>query len=167
MLVKRDLYRLFLYPIYLVCDEVDSYALKDVCHHPCIVQFCHVEGYPDTLIIMDGQTLPSPPYVEPLSPLCIELPGVEPPSPVISERRHEPCVNTVSFSDDSERQVSAGTVIVKIEEILERIRDALRETQELSIPMRIRPSGNEVCVRFPSSNLAEVKRFSVLRPHRS
>ena len=109
---------------------------------------------------MDGQRLPSPPYVEPLTPPCLEIPFVEPLSPVSPERGYQPSGTVTSFTDDGERQVSAGAVIVKIEEILEGISDALRETRELSIPMRIRPSGNEVSVRFPSSNIAEVKRFS-------
>ena len=106
---------------------------------------------------MEGQDPHSPPYVEPLTP------RVEPLTPPVSPLLYpEQDALPLLLSDISDRQVSAGEVIVKIEGILESITDALRENRVLSIPMRTRPSGNEFSIRFPSNNEAEVKKFSAL-----
>ena len=107
--------------------------------------------------MMEGQDPHSPPYVEPLTPRVEPLPP--PVSPLLYPEQD---ALPLLLSDISDRQVSAGEVIVKIEGILESITDALRENRVLSIPMRTRPSGNEFSIRFPSNNEAEVKKFSAL-----
>lgn len=107
--------------------------------------------------MMDGQDRYGPPYVEPLTPRVEPL--TPPVSPLLGlEQDGIP----ILLPDISDRQVSAGEVIVKIEGILETITDALHENRVLSIPMRTRPSGNEFSIRFPSNNEAEVKKFSAL-----
>ncbi|KAI0135855.1 DNA topoisomerase IV, alpha subunit [Daldinia grandis] len=66
----------------------------------------------------------------------------------------------VTFSGDATRNAQAGAVIVKIEDILERIIDALSENLVLDIPLRNRRTGNQSFIRFPASTEAEVKRFT-------
>ncbi|KAI1372750.1 DNA topoisomerase IV, alpha subunit [Hypoxylon crocopeplum] len=49
----------------------------------------------------------------------------------------------VTFARDATRDTQIGTVVTKIEDVLEDIVDALDENRELTIPLRSRPSGNE------------------------
>ncbi|KAI2778212.1 DNA topoisomerase IV, alpha subunit [Daldinia loculata] len=66
----------------------------------------------------------------------------------------------VTFGGDATRNAQAGAVIVKIEDVLERIIDALTENRVLDIPLRNRRTGNESLIRFPASTEAEAKRFT-------
>ncbi|KAI1494090.1 Spo11/DNA topoisomerase VI subunit A [Biscogniauxia mediterranea] len=73
------------------------------------------------------------------------------------------------FTPDSEdpgpvslRNPHTGTMISKIEDILQDMLDALKENRVLVIPLRSRRSGNWRTVRFPATTGAEVKRFTCL-----
>ncbi|KAI0849174.1 DNA topoisomerase IV, alpha subunit [Daldinia vernicosa] len=66
----------------------------------------------------------------------------------------------VTFGGDATRNAQAGAVLVKIENILERIIDALSENRVLDIPLRNRRTGNETLIRFPASTETEAKRFT-------
>lgn len=72
----------------------------------------------------------------------------------------------VTFGGDATRNAQAGAVIVKIEDVLERIIDALTENRVLDIPLRNRRTGNESLIRFPASTEAEAKRFSKFIPRK-
>ncbi|KAI2613417.1 DNA topoisomerase IV, alpha subunit [Hypoxylon sp. NC1633] len=65
-----------------------------------------------------------------------------------------------NFSTGATRNLEAGAVVTKIEDILERIVDALTENRVLTIPLRSRQSGNERSILFPANTDAEIKRFT-------
>lgn len=82
-----------------------------------------------------------------------------------------PTNNDGSSSNDSNPTLSTPTtnitrldVNAKIEEILEAIAEALLENRIMSISVQNRRSGKQKLVRFPSTDAAEVKRFSALSP---
>lgn len=77
----------------------------------------------------------------------------------ISIHRQTSSDTTISSNDD-DRNLFTATVISRIENIMESVVDALLENRVLSIPMRNRKSGNERILRFPSTNLGEVRSFS-------
>ncbi|KAK8101402.1 hypothetical protein PG999_011776 [Apiospora kogelbergensis] len=52
-----------------------------------------------------------------------------------------------------------GSVIERIEDIVESVVDAMSENRPLTIPLRSRSSGNELVVSFPSNNAAGIKKF--------
>ncbi|KAI8959076.1 DNA topoisomerase IV, alpha subunit [Daldinia sp. FL1419] len=68
----------------------------------------------------------------------------------------------VIFDGDARQNVQSGTVMGKIDDILERIIDALGENRVLDIPLRNRRTGTENSLRFPASTATEVKRFTCL-----
>ncbi|KAF3056637.1 Meiotic recombination protein SPO11 [Daldinia childiae] len=68
--------------------------------------------------------------------------------------------NIVTFGGDATRNIQVDAVIAKIEDVLERIIDALSENRVLDIPLRNRRTGNESLIRFPASTEAEAKRFT-------
>lgn len=70
--------------------------------------------------------------------------------------------DVIAFTRDAARNPHTGTIINKIEDILENIVDALSENRVLTIPLRSRHSGNVRLIRFPANTNAEVKRFSRL-----
>ncbi|OTA81197.1 hypothetical protein M434DRAFT_401441 [Hypoxylon sp. CO27-5] len=72
----------------------------------------------------------------------------------------QPINDVVAFTENAARNAQTGTVISKIEDILEAIVDSLGENQVLTIPLRNRRSGNENLIRFPANTCAEVKRFT-------
>ncbi|KAI0007349.1 DNA topoisomerase IV, alpha subunit [Xylariaceae sp. FL0662B] len=83
------------------------------------------------------------------------------PSPSAATYR-QPIQNRVTLAETARSNVQTGTVIAKIEDILEGIVDALSENRVLIIPLRSRQSGNGRWIRFPADNDAEVKRFTCL-----
>jgi|SRR5437764_542473 meiotic recombination protein SPO11 len=66
----------------------------------------------------------------------------------------------VVFHEYARQNPQTGVMIAKIEEILAVMIDALKDTRILTIPLRSRSTGRELCVRFPSSRDREVKKFS-------
>ncbi|KAI0110527.1 DNA topoisomerase IV, alpha subunit [Hypoxylon sp. NC0597] len=72
----------------------------------------------------------------------------------------QPINDVVAFTENAARNAQIGTVISRIEDILEAIVDSLSENRVLTIPLRNRRSGNENLIRFPANTCAEVKRFT-------
>ena len=57
------------------------------------------------------------------------------------------------------RVVDHGSVVERIEDIVESVVDAMSENRPLTIPLRSRYSGNEFVVSFPSTNATGIKKF--------
>jgi hypothetical protein len=69
------------------------------------------------------------------------------------------------ISDISQSLVSTqstGVVLTRIEDIQEGIIDSLTQNRPMSITIRNRLSGNQKTLCFPSTNPAEIKKFSEL-----
>ncbi|KAK8017315.1 DNA topoisomerase IV- alpha subunit [Apiospora rasikravindrae] len=64
-----------------------------------------------------------------------------------------------SPNDPGERR---GSVIDRIEDIVESMVDSLSENQPLTLPLRSRRSGNEYTVSFPATTANGVKKFTAL-----
>ncbi|KAI1078690.1 DNA topoisomerase IV, alpha subunit [Whalleya microplaca] len=83
-------------------------------------------------------------------------------SPPAATTYRQPSPNSVTFPEVATSASRTGSVISKIEDILEGIIDALSENRVLTIPLRSRQSGNQRLIRFPADNDSEVKRFTCL-----
>ncbi|KAI5859521.1 DNA topoisomerase IV, alpha subunit [Durotheca rogersii] len=82
-------------------------------------------------------------------------------SPVSSPNSESPPPEGMGVSvGGAARSSQTGTVVSRIEDILEHIVDALSENRVLAIPLRSRRTRREKTIRFPANTEAEVKRFT-------